>query len=137
MDNYSVKINNFDEDDEFGLFEIIFTNIDGKKIASFDLYLYEITKGYGIENFNKLTDIDKAIMLKKFSHNVGAHIDSEINFVMTNGIIYIKILNGFMEFKITCMCSNCEFVVVINEQLINEFQQKIYYPLIEKFQLDE
>ena len=137
MDNYLVKINNIDEDDEFGLFEIIFTNVDGKKMASFDFYLSEITEGYGMENFNKLKDIDKAIMLKDFSHNVEAHIDSEINFVMTNGDIYIKILNGFMEFKITCMCISCEFVVVINEQLIYEFQQKIYYPLIKKFKLDE
>ena len=137
MDNYTVKINNTNEDGEFGLFQIIFTNVDGKKMAFFDFYLYDITKGYGMENFNQLKDIDKANILKDFSRDVVTHQNSDINFVMTNGEMYIKVSNGFMEFKIICMCTSCEFVAVINEQLINEFEQKIYCPLIEQFQLEK
>lgn len=138
MNNYLVKINNVDDDKEFyGLFEIIFTNDEGKKLAYFCFDMMEITNDCEMKNFNELKDIDKANMLKNFSCNVSARKDCVINFIITNGEMHIKISNGFMEFQIEHVGFCCEFVVAINEQLINEFQQNIFYPLIEKFQLEK
>lgn len=135
MDNYTVKIINQDEE-YFEQFEIIFTNDEGNKLAHFDFNLTDIIKGVESENFNELKDIDKAIILKDFSQNVGTYKDSEINFIMINGNICIKISDGLMKFKIEFMFSGSEFVVKINEQLIQEFQQNIFHPLVEKYKLD-
>lgn len=124
MENYLVKINNIDEED-FGFFEIIFTNLEGKKIAQFDLDIDEITNDYEINNFNKLTKKDKMTILSNFIHNIELRKNSMLNFIMSNGERNIKIIDGFIQFKILCVTICCEFVVKINNVLIAEFKEQI------------
>lgn len=128
MENYCVKINQID-DETNKLFEIIFSNHNGIKIAQFDLDLDEITKNdydysYGV--FNELTFENKIEILRHFLLCVKSKTNSTLSFVMSNGIRKIKIIDEFMEFEIGCMTMSCKFVIKINEELINEFTSKIY-----------
>ena len=125
MEFDSVVITNF-EDDE--IFVIIFYN-NHDKIASFELDIDEITKLYNYTEFNKMTIGNKKNLLKNFIQDLMVKKNSLINFIMTNGVRCIKVLDGFIEFKITCMTISCEFRVKINELLINEFYQKIFCKL--------